>query len=104
MQAILDAERKSGKKLIVTFTHRYSPHQRTIDRSCMELLRTGEIGTITSVDFHWYLDTSHGADYFRRWHGKREFGGTLLVHKSTQPFRSLELVAGFRSGGSARFR
>lgn len=82
MQAILDAERKSGNKLIVTFNYRYSPHRQKI----YELLRAGEIGTITSVDFHWYLNTSHGADYFRRWHGKREFGGTLLVHKSTHHF------------------
>ncbi|WP_026951248.1 Gfo/Idh/MocA family protein [Algoriphagus mannitolivorans] len=82
MQAILDAERKSGKKLIVTFNYRYSPHRQKM----YELLRAGEIGEITSVDFHWYLNTSHGADYFRRWHGEREFSGTLLVHKSTHHF------------------
>lgn len=81
-QAILDAERKSGKRLIVTFNYRYSPHRQKL----YELLRAGEIGTLTSVDFHWYLDTSHGADYFRRWHGYKEKGGTLLVHKSTHHF------------------
>lgn len=81
-QAILDAERKSGKKVIVTFNYRYSPHRQRI----YEILHSGEIGTVTSVDFHWYLDTSHGADYFRRWHGLREKGGTLLVHKSTHHF------------------
>ncbi len=81
-QDILDAERKSGKKLIVTFNYRYSPHRQTL----YELLRDGEIGDVTSVDFHWYLNTSHGADYFRRWHRKKEFGGTLLVHKSTHHF------------------
>jgi predicted dehydrogenase len=81
-QAILDAERKSGKRLIVTFNYRYSPHRQKL----YELLRAGEIGDLTSVDFHWYLDTSHGADYFRRWHGYKEKGGTLLVHKSTHHF------------------
>jgi len=81
-QAILDAERKSVKRLIVTFNYRYSPHRQKL----YELLRAGEIGTLTSVDFHWYLDTSHGADYFRRWHGYKEKGGTLLVHKSTHHF------------------
>jgi predicted dehydrogenase len=81
-QAILDAERKSGKRLIVTFNYRYSPHRQKL----YEMLRAGEIGTLTSVDFHWYLDTSHGADYFRRWHGDRDKGGTLLVHKSTHHF------------------
>ncbi len=81
-QAILDAERKSGKRLIVTFNYRYSPHRQKL----YEILRSGEIGTLTSVDFHWYLDTSHGADYFRRWHGYKEKSGTLLVHKSTHHF------------------
>lgn len=81
-QAILDAERKTGKKVIVTFNYRYSPHRQRM----YEIIRNGEIGEVTSVDFHWYLDTSHGADYFRRWHAYREKGGTLLVHKSTHHF------------------
>lgn len=81
-QAILDAEKRFGKKLIVTFNYRYSPHRAKI----WELIQSGEIGEITSVDFHWYLDTSHGADYFRRWHRKREFSGSLWVHKATHHF------------------
>ena len=81
-QAILDAERESSKKLIVTFNYRYSPHRQRL----YELLRAGEIGDLTSVDFHWYLDIHHGADYFRRWHRRKEFGGSLLVHKSTHHF------------------
>lgn len=81
-QLIIDAEKKSGKKVYVTFNYRYSPHRQKI----YELLNNGSIGKITSVDFHWYLDTSHGADYFRRWHRKREFGGSLLVHKATHHF------------------
>lgn len=81
-QQILNTERKTGKSVIVTFNYRYSPHRQRI----YEILRNGEIGDVTSVDFHWYLDTSHGADYFRRWHGFKEKGGTLLVHKSTHHF------------------
>lgn len=81
-QAVLDAEKRFGKKLIVTFNYRYSPHRAKI----WELIQSGEIGEVTSVDFHWYLDTSHGADYFRRWHRKREFSGSLWVHKATHHF------------------
>jgi len=81
-QAILDTERRTGKKVIVTFNYRYPPHCQKI----YQLLREGVIGRITSVDFHWYLDIYHGADYFRRWHGLREKSGTLLVHKSTHHF------------------
>jgi predicted dehydrogenase len=81
-QAILDAERRTGKKVTVTFNYRYSPHRAKM----YEILRSGEIGDITSVDFHWYLDTSHGSDYFRRWHRLKEKGGTLWVHKATHHF------------------
>jgi predicted dehydrogenase len=50
-QAILDAQKRTGKKLTVTFNYRYSPHRAKI----WELIQKGEIGEITSVDFHWYL-------------------------------------------------
>lgn len=81
-EAILQTEKKTGKKVIVTFNYRYSPHRVKV----YELLRNGTIGDLTSVDFHWYLDTRHGADYFRRWHRLREKGGTLWVHKATHHF------------------
>jgi predicted dehydrogenase len=81
-QAILDAEKKSGKKVTVTFNYRYSPHRQKI----YELLRDNSIGEITSVDFNYYLDVYHGADYFRRWHRLKANSGTLLVHKSTHHF------------------
>ncbi len=81
-QAILDAERKSNKKVIVGFNYRWSPYITKIK----ELLAEEAVGKITSVDFHWYLNTYHGASYFRRWHGQREFGGTLWVHKATHHF------------------
>ncbi len=81
-QAILDAERKSRKKLIVGFNYRWSPYMTKIK----ELLSNNAIGKVTSVDFNWYLNTYHGASYFRRWHGQRESGGTLWVHKATHHF------------------
>lgn len=84
-QAIFDAEKRTGNKVIVTFNMRYTPYVQQI----WELLRAGEIGDIKSVDLNWYLDTDHGASYFRRWHGEEEFGGTLLVHKSTHHFDTL---------------
>lgn len=82
IQAILDAEKRTGKNCRVTFNYRYSPHRAKI----WELLRAGEIGELTSVDFHWYLDTSHGADYFRRWHRLTENSGSLWVHKASHHF------------------
>lgn len=81
-QAILDAERKHGKNLIVGFNYRWSPYATKIK----ELLMSGEIGEITSVDFNWYLNIHHGASYFRRWHGLMDKGGSLWVHKATHHF------------------
>lgn len=81
-QAILDAEIKSGKNLIVGFNYRWSPYNTKIK----ELLSENIIGKLTSVDFHWYLNTYHGASYFRRWHGQMESSGSLWVHKATHHF------------------
>ena len=81
-QQIIDAENAASKNLIVGFNYRWSPYATKIK----ELLSKGTIGKVTSVDFHWYLNTYHGASYFRRWHGLKEAGGTLWVHKSTHHF------------------
>ena len=82
VQQILDIEKKTGMKTRVGHNARYSPHCATL----WELLRAGEIGEITSANLNWYLDTSHGADYFRRWHRLVEKGGSLLVHKACHHF------------------
>ncbi|MBU2973943.1 Gfo/Idh/MocA family protein [Zobellia sp. B3R18] len=81
-QAILDAEKKSDKNLIVGFNYRWSPYATKIK----ELLMNKTIGDLVSVDFNWYLNTYHGASYFRRWHGEMESSGSLWVHKSTHHF------------------
>jgi predicted dehydrogenase len=81
-QAVLEAEKRAGRNIAVTFNYRYAPKHQKIK----ELLASGEIGRVTSVDFSWYLDTSHGADYFRRWHRLREKSGSLWVHKATHHF------------------
>src|SRR5512133_454436 len=81
-QQILDAQRRTGKKVRVGFNYRYG----TLFSAIKELLDQKKAGRITSVDFHWYLNTFHGADYFRRWHGYREKSGTLLLHKASHHF------------------
>jgi predicted dehydrogenase len=79
---ILEAEQETGRPVTVTFNYRYMPLATAIK----EFLRSGRLGTVTSVDFHWYLDTIHGADYFRRWHRQRRNSGSLFVHKATHHF------------------
>jgi len=81
-QRILDACKRSGRHLRVTFNYRYSPPRTQVK----ELLMSGEIGDILSVDFHWMLNTHHGTDYFRRWHGEKKNSGGLMIHKATHHF------------------
>jgi predicted dehydrogenase len=81
-QAILDAEKKTGRKITVGFNYRYSG----IAEKVKQVLDSGAIGPISSVDFHWYLDVQHGADYFRRWHAYKQSSGSLWVHKATHHF------------------
>lgn len=82
LKNIINAQKKYGKSVTVTFNYRYSPARTQIK----ELLQNGVIGDITAVDFRWHLDRVHGADYFRRWHRQKENSGGLLVHKSTHHF------------------
>ncbi len=81
-QKIIDTQKKTGKKCTVTFNYRYSPPRTQVK----DILMSGEIGDLISVDFHWLLNTFHGADYFRRWHSQKKFSGGLMVHKATHHF------------------
>jgi predicted dehydrogenase len=81
-QRIIEARKRTGKRCVVTFNYRYSPPRTQIK----ELLMSGIIGDILSLDFHWLLDIRHGADYFRRWHRNKANSGGLLVHKATHHF------------------
>ena len=82
LKQVLDAQRETGRKVTVTFNYRYTPARTQIK----DLLMSGTIGEIQAVDFRWYLDRVHGADYFRRWHRYKDKSGGLLVHKSTHHF------------------
>ncbi|HEX3350071.1 MAG TPA: Gfo/Idh/MocA family oxidoreductase [Acetobacteraceae bacterium] len=90
IRRILDASARTGRRVDVTFNYRYSPFAAKLK----ELLASGVIGDVVSVDFHWYLDTAHGADYFRRWHAYSRYSGTLFVHKATHHFDLLNWYLG----------
>lgn len=82
VRAIFDAIDRTGRTLRVTFNYRYAPAYTQF----RELMLQGVIGKPLAVDFSWMLDTSHGADYFRRWHREKQNSGGLLVHKATHHF------------------
>jgi predicted dehydrogenase len=81
-QRILDTQKKTGRQCTVAFNYRYALPRTQVK----ELLMAGVIGNVVSADFHWLLDTRHGADYFRRWHRNKHNSGGLLVHKATHHF------------------
>jgi predicted dehydrogenase len=81
-QLIINTQKKTGRKCTVTFNYRYSPPRSQVK----DILMSGEIGDLLSMDFHWMLNTFHGADYFRRWHSQKKFSGGLMVHKATHHF------------------
>ncbi|GAA3282420.1 Gfo/Idh/MocA family oxidoreductase [Nesterenkonia halobia] len=73
---------ETGRDVTVTFNYRYSPRNTALKAA----IQDGAIGTVTSIDFTWVLDTVHGADYFRRWHRAKENSGGLLIHKASHHF------------------
>ncbi len=82
LKAIYEAIERTGRSLRVTFNYRYAPAYTRF----RQLVMDGAVGRPLLVDFSWVLDTSHGADYFRRWHREKENSGGLLVHKATHHF------------------
>jgi hypothetical protein len=80
--SIAAAVRETGRRVTVTFNYRYSPRNSALK----QVVTSGEIGTVTSVNFEWVLDTVHGADYFRRWHREKAKSGGLLIHKASHHF------------------
>jgi predicted dehydrogenase len=81
-QRIIDACKRNDRHVRVLFNYRYSPPRTQVK----DLLMSNAIGDVLSVDFHWLLNTVHGADYFRRWHSQKKMSGGLMVHKATHHF------------------
>ncbi|MBQ9974153.1 MAG: Gfo/Idh/MocA family oxidoreductase [Oscillospiraceae bacterium] len=80
--AIRQAEKRTGRKVTVTFNCRFMPYFARIK----ELLMEGVIGKVHAINYEYCLDRTHGADYFKRWHRKMEFSQGMLLHKSTHHF------------------
>ncbi|MDT0649537.1 Gfo/Idh/MocA family oxidoreductase [Autumnicola edwardsiae] len=89
-QLIIDAQKASKAKLIMAFNYRYGQ----LFTKLKKILEADEIGELVSIDLNWYLNTYHGASYFRRWHGIKEKSGTLLLHKSAHHFDLLNWFIG----------
>ena len=82
IRKVREAERRSGRHVVVTFNYRYNLHHQIIKR----MLVAGKIGRITSVEFTYNLDTEHGSSYFYRWNRERAKSGGLNIHKCCHHF------------------
>lgn len=82
LQAMIDAEKRTGKQIRVLFNYRYNPHHTKI----RELIDSGVIGDVATVHMDWILDCAHGSDFMRRWHRNKNNSGGIQVHKSTHHF------------------
>ncbi|MDD5677433.1 MAG: Gfo/Idh/MocA family oxidoreductase [Kiritimatiellae bacterium] len=82
VRAIRQAALGQEHKVRVTFNCRYAPVHSKIKAMIME----GAIGRPVSVDFNDYLDTYHGASFFKRWNRYVKMSGSLLVTKACHHF------------------
>ena len=82
VEAIREAARKSSSAGMVTHNMRFGSNEAMIKK----MIQDGKLGKILHIQFSEYLDRYHGADYFRRWHRKKENSGGLLLQKSSHHF------------------
>ena len=81
-RAIREAERRTDRRVTVTFNCRFMPYFAKLK----ELLMTGVIGKPLAINYDYRLNTVHGGDYFKRWHRFLENSGGMMVHKATHHF------------------
>ncbi len=85
---IIDAEKRTGKKVTVTFNCRFMPYFAKLK----ELVSSGVIGKVHAISYNYTLNRWHGGDYFKRWHAKMSISQGMLLHKSTHHFDVINWV------------
>ena len=87
---ILKAQRESGKVLQIGFELRCHPLFRRIK----EVVQSGMIGQLLSMNFSESLKVMHGASYMRRWHRKSSNSGGFLLAKCSHDLDLMSIIAG----------
>lgn len=75
--AMRKAGEKSNRLFTIGFTLRYSPHYQRIK----DLISSGAIGKIISMEFNETLDFNHGGYIHADWRRKTEWAGSHLLEK-----------------------
>ena len=84
---MLDAWKKSGKMFNIGFTLRYSPHYRKIN----EIIASGKIGQVISMEFNETLEFNHGGYIMGDWSRLIKNAGSHLpknVHRMAKSGKS----------------
>lgn len=97
--AIRDAWKKAGTLFTVGFTLRYSPHYVRIK----ELVDSGYVGRILSMEFNETLHFEHGGYIHSDWRRKTSQAGTHLLEKCCHDLDLANWIVGSLAGRVASF-
>lgn len=90
MQRVFAAEADSSGSLTVAHNARYNAQLGII----RDVIRGGELGRLTNIEYMYNLDTFHGPSYFYRWNRQRTLSGGLSIHKGVHHFDVLHWLIG----------
>ncbi|MCH2175423.1 MAG: Gfo/Idh/MocA family oxidoreductase [Lentisphaeria bacterium] len=93
------AQEETGLKLVIGFTLRYSAHYRKIK----DILSSGQIGDIISLEFNENLSFDHGGYIHGDWRRKREYAGTHLLEKCCHDIDIVNWIVESRADKVASF-
>ncbi len=96
---MLKAWKQSGKSFVIGFTLRYSPHYRKIK----EIVDSGVLGQIISMEFNETLHFDHGGYIHGDWRRKTEYAGTHLLEKCCHDIDLVNWIIGSRAKRVASF-
>lgn len=77
IQEVVDSWKRSGRTFAFGLVLRYSP----IYQKCREILESGALGKIVSLEFNETLTPAHGGYIHGNWRRKRELAGTHILEK-----------------------
>ncbi len=87
---IVQTAQARGRLLQIGFVLRYTPFYRKVK----EIVDSGVLGRMISVEAGEILSRMHGASYMRRWHRKRQNSGNFMLTKCSHDLDILNWLIG----------
>ena len=85
-----NAQEESNKLFATGFVLRYAP----IYKKVKEILDSGELGKIISIDANENIETGHGAYIMRNWRRHRDIAGSHILEKCVHDFDLINWFVG----------